>query len=344
MKRAPYLFVVCFFGLSCGDSGQNGEPAQNTAGKSAGGNPSIDESLPPPSGGGLGGAGTPSAGAAGETAGAANPASAGAAGQANDPQNGVDPGAVRRGLVAQYAFREADGDQALDTSNAAEPMNLTLYRGVERIEHGLRFVRPAVRPPDEYNACAYESPIVSTPGAATKMITALEASRQLSVEIWLKATEVQQPGPARIVALARSNYDGANLQIAHGPRACSDGSLDSFFHIRIGDGNGCPAMTTPDSPQINGNVQHIVFTHDADGQRLYVDGELSATDSQSMGDWVDDSAFALGNLPRTTGCEPGASESNARYWVGELYYVGVHDVALTEEEVGANFSIPYLNR
>jgi hypothetical protein len=40
----------------------------------------------------------------------------------------------------------------------------------------------------------------------------------------------------------------------------------------------------------------------------------------------------------------GASESNGRFWLGEIYYVGIYDVALTAEEVETNAAIPYQAR
>jgi hypothetical protein len=260
---------------------------------------------------------------------------------------------VRRGLLVQYDFRELSGDEVLDTSGRGAPMPLKIHRLADRVPHGVRLRPPAESVDPKWNQAAYDTPMVSSNGLAKKVIDAVKAARALTVELWLRPATPKQGGPARILALAQSNYVGANLQITHGPAGCSDGSVAQLFHIRVLDtgveGNGCPAMKAPSQPNVSGRVQHLALTQDAKGALvLYVDGKVSANEQRRpfspQATWSDRAALALGNLPLATAPVAGASESNGRFWLGEIYYVGIYDVALTAEEVETNAAIPYQAR
>jgi hypothetical protein len=294
------------------------------------------------------------AGDAGGRAGQAADASGTAGGAGRDGAGGAaSAAAVRRGLLVQYDFREAAGEEVLDTSGRAPPMPLKIYRLVDRVPHGLRFRPPPGMVDPKWNTAAYDSPMVSSGGYAKKLIDGIKASKELSVEVWMKPADAKQGGPARILALAQSNYDGANLQLAHGAAGCSDGNLGQFFHIRVLSagigGNGCPSMKAPEQSNVSGHLQHVVLTQDAKGMAvLYLDGKPSVMEQRGAFTphtaWSDKAALALGNLPLATASMQGASESNGRFWVGELYYVAIYDVALASEEVKTNAAIPYQMR
>ena len=75
--------------------------------------------------------------------------------------------------------------------------------------------------------------------------------------------------------------------------------------------------------------QHVVATFSASqGRRLYVNGNLVATDDTGggLGEWDDTFAFILGN-----------EVSGDRPWSGVLRLVAIHSRALTEAQVRRNF-------
>ena len=257
-----------------------------------------------------------------------------------------DPGtdAVDRGLLARYTF-EGKGSTVADVSGVGDPLDLTMYREqyIERIEHGVRFL-PTPDAPEDADP-DYTTPIIRSAGAADKVNAALEVSDAFSLEVWLMPTELEQSGPGRVVSIDYTNYESTNFNAMHGPPNCGDHGTGSYFQLRMGGtGNACPALTVPDEPNVSGELQHFVFTQDGTSWVLYLDGQvnISGEHDATPAGWNDIAGMAFGNLPYLP--EEGAAHGNFRAWVGELYYVGWHDVALTADEVATNFAIPYQDR
>lgn len=257
-----------------------------------------------------------------------------------------DPGAgaVERGLLARYTF-EGKGTTVVDVSGVGDPLDLTMYREqyIERIDHGVRFLPTPDAP--ESSDPDYTTPIIRSAGAADKINSALEVSDAFSLEVWLMPTELEQSGPGRVVSIDYTNYDSTNFNAMHGPPNCGDHGTGSYYQLRMGgSGNACPALPVPAEPNVSGDLQHFVFTQDGTAWVLYLDGQvnISGEHADTPAGWNDIAGMAFGNLPYLP--EEGAAHGNFRAWVGELYYVGWHDVALTADEVSTNFEIPYLDR
>ena len=81
---------------------------------------------------------------------------------------------------------------------------------------------------------------------------------------------------------------------------------------------------------LQATLQHVVATfHPASGRRIYVNGELVATDPAPGGtltSWDSSYAFVLGN-----------EVSNNRMWNGVIRLVAVHNRVLTPEQIQQNF-------
>jgi hypothetical protein len=233
------------------------------------------------------------------------------------------------GLVALYTFG-GSGSTVLDTSGFGAELNLQVYGGVERVTGGLRFT-------------GNDAPIVVSTEPATKIVSAVKASKEISVELWFKASQIMQSGPARIFSLARENHH-RNLSILHGPKDCGSYESGAFFQIRVKNAhedNGCEPIVKPaEQPQINGQVQYAVYTQDASGlQRLWIDGALSVEDQdveKNFDTFYDDTLLGLGNEPNAG--NDATTRDDGRFWVGELYLVGVYSRALTSEEIASLFA------
>ncbi len=253
--------------------------------------------------------------------------------------------AVRRGLIAQYDFRETSGSVVRDTSGVGQPHDLEMFvtNLIERVPHGVRFKKPADAP--ENADVNRTTPIIRSAGASDKINSAVRMANAFSVEIWFKPTVLAQTGPGRMVSIDYTNYELTNLNVMHGPPKCGESGAGQFIQIRMGgEGNACPALPVPTSPNVTGRLQHLVLTQNEKNWVLYSDGEVNGMGSQDKtpAHWNTKAGLALGNLPYLP--EPGAAHGNFRFWQGELYHVAFYDTALTAAEVKTNASINYSER
>ncbi len=106
---------------------------------------------------------------------------------------------------------------------------------------------------------------------------------------------------------------------------------DFFTRSSVSNANGDPQLSTPSADEVlQATLQHVVATfHPASGRRIYVNGELVATDPTPGGtvtNWDTSYAFVLGN-----------EVSNNRMWNGVIRLVAIHNRALTPEQIQQNF-------
>ncbi|MCK4746287.1 MAG: T9SS type A sorting domain-containing protein, partial [Bacteroidales bacterium] len=161
----------------------------------------------------------------------------------------------------------------------------------------------------------------------TRLIDALKASNEVTIEAWIKQEDVEQSGPARIVTLSSDNSQRA-VTLAH------DGNMASYNYVsRLqttdGDGNGAPELSTSlDFTSLS--LHHVVYTRDSEGtEKMYVNG-LKLADSKRYGDfssWNDDYRLALAN-----------EVSGERPWKGVFYMVAIFNKAFSKEKVDKNFT------
>lgn len=261
---------------------------------------------------------------------------------------------MQRGLLVEYAFRETAGEIVRDTGKAPA-LDLEMFRAtgpggetwIERLPHGVRFHPSGTLRDQTGNPDTTDTPIIRSPGAATKISQALDETDAFSLEIWFRSSDLVQTGPARIVAYDYTNYELTNLNFMHGGDRCgAGGAQGSLVQIRMGGmENACEALALPDA-RITGEIQHAVLTQQGRDWVFFLDGELNASgqkpQDQTPADWNDMAGLGLGNLPHTP--TPGASHGNHRVWIGDLFYVAWYEVALDEDEVRTNFSVPYQDR
>jgi hypothetical protein len=105
-----------------------------------------------------------------------------------------------------------------------------------------------------------------------------------------------------------------------------------FTRSSVSNANGDPQLSTPSANEVlQATLQHVVATfHPASGRRIYVNGELVATDPTpggSVTNWDTSYAFVLGN-----------EVSMNRMWNGVIRLVAIHNRALTPEQIQQNFA------
>ena len=220
---------------------------------------------------------------------------------------------VTDGLQALYTFNEGQGTVVRDVSGVSG-LDLTISdpENVSWIPGGLSIV---------------SATIVGSAEPATALIEAVRRSNAITVEAWIKSSEINQTGPARIVTISA---DQLNRNVTLGQGMAND--QPNLYNVRLRttatDENGQPALSTPPGA-VSLALTHVVYTRDSDGAaRIYVDGELAVGGSVAgdLSNWSSDYRLALGN-----------ELTEDRPWLGEYFLVAVYNRALSQEEVRQNF-------
>jgi hypothetical protein len=210
------------------------------------------------------------------------------------------------GLVVLYEFLEGEGTVVTDTSNVSEPLNLSILSGGPTwlSGGGLRLDKAAM--------------IVSD-GPATKVIDACVASNAVTVEVWLKLSNLDQTGPARLVSVG-ADVSGQNLMLGQANTTLKARLLTTLSLVEI--------VSTVGS--LDTNLTHVVYTRNSAGQaRFIIDGVTLGNGAVGgeMTSWDSSYRLAIGN-------EVGGF----RPWLGTLYLVAIYARALTKAELEGNFA------
>jgi glycopeptide antibiotics resistance protein len=173
-------------------------------------------------------------------------------------QGFASAGSERRaeGLIALYTFGEMQGDIVHDRSGFREPLDLVISPQ-DRVRwlgssHGIEILRPA---------------ILKSQQTGAKLITAINETDEMSVEVWLTPDNTEQHGPARIVSvsadLTKRNFtlgqEGANIQ----------------FRLRtpVSITNRSPLFLTTRDGVSTSDESHVVATYTNGVERLYLNGK-----------------------------------------------------------------------
>jgi len=224
---------------------------------------------------------------------------------------GVNPSGPRvaDGLVVLYTFEEGQGASVADRSGVAAPLDLTIgdAAAVTWIESGLT---------------VDTSTILASGVAATKIVDAVQASGEITIEAWVRPADTLQDGPAGIVSLSA---DASARNFTLGQRA---DTWDVRLRTTTTTDNGIPSLRSP-SGSLDARVFHVVFTHSVSGaQKIFIDGVETAglAAGGDLTGWNDLYPLLLGN-------ETGGDD---RTWLGDLNLVAIYDRALDPQEIDQN--------
>jgi PKD repeat protein len=222
---------------------------------------------------------------------------------------------VSDGLVALYTFEEGQGATVRDLApTTGEPLDLVLTDAAAAswVPSGL----------------SVESGTILDSGAtASKIINAVKATDEITVETWIAPADINQTGPARIATMS-TNGSARNLTLGQ----AADG-YEARLRTTEKSNGGLPALSSP-AGSASASVQHVVFVRDVAGvETIFVDGfEVS---SQAVGGdfsgWDDGYRLLLAN--EITANKP---------WLGTLHLVAFYDRALSDIEIDQNHAAgPY---
>ena len=220
------------------------------------------------------------------------------------------PQRVESGLEAIYDFEEGAGSVVHDRGGTEQPLHLQVDAS------------PATRWKDGALVVTGSAKIASA-GPAKRISEAIQRSRALTIEAWLKPENAAQNGPARIVTLS-ADPSRRNFTLGQ------DGSrYDVRLRTSKTSENGIPSLSSP-AGSLTAELTHVVYSRDADGKaRIYVNGKAHAEQEVAgdLANWSGDFRMALAN--ELTGDRP---------WRGELHLVAIYSRALTSDEVAQNLA------
>lgn len=221
---------------------------------------------------------------------------------------------VSSGVLVLYDFKEGAGQKVFDISGFEAPMDLDIPSpgSIEWLDGALR---------------VNTSTLISSPGPASKVLSSVQATNEISVEAWIQTDNLTQKGPARIVTIS-ADPGNRNVSLGQGLWGSQPGNLmDARLRTTTSNANGQPEIYTAGG-SLTSNLVHVVFTRSADGNAsIFLDSVLSASGSMggSMNSW--NTNYRLGLANELTSDRP---------WVGTLHLVAIYDRALTPEEIRQN--------
>ncbi|MEM6376591.1 MAG: LamG-like jellyroll fold domain-containing protein [Bacteroidota bacterium] len=218
---------------------------------------------------------------------------------------------VNDGLLVLYQFTEGSGTTITDVSGYGSPENLTIEDSdhVTWLSGGGLMVQ--------------SSTIIKSAGAATKIIDAVTASNEITMEVWVQPANTTQDGPARIMTISEDTGD-RNATLGQ-----DDDKIVARLRTEDVNNNGMPNTETA-SNMLSTSLLHIVYTRDASGQEyIYLNGVQIDSDTRtgSFSNWDDDYHLALAN-----------ELTENRTWLGTYYMAAIYDKALSQAEVTTNYN------
>jgi hypothetical protein len=216
---------------------------------------------------------------------------------------------ITNGLVVYYPFTEGTGTIVSDQSNVGTPMDLTITGSVTWNPGG--------------NGVVMSGGKVGTTAPATKVISTVQISSQITVEMWVVPDNLTQDGPARMVSIGGDTSD-QNYMFGQ-----QFGELEIRTLHTGKDSKGKPRFNSVNSG-LNTTLTHLVHTYDGTTERLYLDGVLHPTTVTSAGNFSNWDLTDLLNI--------GNEASSDRPWYGTILIAAVYDRALANTEVVQNFN------
>ncbi|PSN79918.1 hypothetical protein C8B47_09195 [filamentous cyanobacterium CCP4] len=229
---------------------------------------------------------------------------------------------INRGLLSLYSFADSlanGGNTVRDVAGVGVPVDLAIAGQPTPLT-----VQGETTP----FALALKEPARLTSASTSRLIGAIKASGEFTLEAWINPSQANQPGLGRILTLS-SGASARNLILGQTGNQIHLGVRTSETNANASDRALAGGTLTP------GTLTHVVCTREASGQtRLYVNGKVVAQRAiaGSLTNWDDSFALSLGH-------ELGSSLSQDRAWLGDFHLVALYSSALTDAEIATNFEV-----
>jgi len=244
-----------------------------------------------------------------------------------DSMSNQSGGRVEDAVIAKYEFKTGSGTTAFDTSGVTPALNLTLDPEISWIDgQGIAIADPN------------GTRIVKALGSATASkklydrIAGPTGTKQYTIEAWLFNDSLMLTGPARIVSYST---DATNRNFAMA-------QVNDYYNFRnrsnlTGNNGSSPALETDhNAGDLKQELQHVVMTFDeTNGRNIYINGQKVAYNNVTsdpavpadISNWNSSYQLVLANE---------VSDGAPRQWLGKLFFVAIHDRALTDTEIKQN--------
>lgn len=218
-------------------------------------------------------------------------------------------------LILFYVFSQFRNDSILDLSWHGDPVNLVLSDTT-----GVVFADSSYLRLEADNSLLAPS--------AAKITNACKTSGEISIECWIKASEIPTSGPATILSLENENAVAFSLSCIQDNR--NENKLSYFTNLSTNatDNQGNPDFSSKAGTNI-GILQHVVYTHNRLGEEIfYLNGEAVNAGFRPPGfeAWEEQYTLLLAN-----------NFSDEAPWLGNFYMCALYNKSLTPEEVSQNY-------
>ena len=169
---------------------------------------------------------------------------------------------------------------------------------------------------------------ISSAGGAAKVVDAVKASGEFTVEAWVRSELADQEGPARLVSNSPDPFT-RNFMLGQGGYGKLPNDVYSLRSRTQTSTSGTPELFTATGNAQLGKLTHVVASRDSAGNRtIYVDGVAVGSDVLTGGvaNWDAGFPLTLANIP-----------TGNRGWIGTFCEVAIYDTALTPADVAANY-------
>ncbi len=214
-------------------------------------------------------------------------------------------------LLVFYSFQEGAGQRIFDRSGREPSLDLIFPEGadVTWLADGLRL---------------NEAVLIQSTEPAKKLNAPILLSQEMSVELWVTPSNIEQDGPARLLSVAEDEHR-TNLMLGQEGRSLRG-------RVRTDD-NGVSALPEIVGPEkLTEDRQHLVYTRDAFGrEKLYHNSDLIYEDlvGGEIDAWDPTYFLSLGAQVNT--------ELLSRDFLGTYHLVAIYSEALTGEVIRKNY-------
>ncbi|MEO1617309.1 MAG: DUF1592 domain-containing protein [Planctomycetota bacterium] len=238
---------------------------------------------------------------------------------------------MHRAIVLAFLFLAGSAQlrQTLASDSTGGPAVLLLLGDADRnapsqaIQPFSIDMNPSGRVENLADSAHFRGGKFSSPRVSSNLTRAFQESNELTIEVWLRASNTTQKGPARILSFSK-NSNERNFTLGQ-----DQDRIDIRLRTTKTHSNGLPSLASPKNTVTRVRT-HVVYTRDQRGNaKLFVNGELCSQRkvAGTFANWDDSYQLTLGN--EVTG---------ARAWNGHLYQVALYTRALSEAEIVANHS------
>ncbi len=222
---------------------------------------------------------------------------------------------VSRGLELLYDFSHGNGMRVYDRSDRDDPINLDIINPL-----GTSWL-PGQGLKVDGNT------IIKSEAIPKELIASLKSTNELTLETWIRPSEVSQSGPARIMGLSLDNNNRAFMLGQSGNQAFFN--FASRLNTTSSTENGFPEILTEENHTVPG-LYHVVYKRGSGGEEsIFIDGDkvYSGRRDGDFSSFSDNYELVFAN--ELTGERP---------WRGIFYLAAIYSRALSDEEILRNYN------